>query len=330
MKLLNEVNDLRTEDIACRYRPGVDISYSSPSCSGRRESVSSIKTDSSLKTDQGPFSLDTETEMNVALLFIDVSGFTSSMDRFSAYGFAGMECFWRIINSFFGSLLREICNRGGDVECFAGDAMLITFRPSVIVDSPICQAIRASALQKLCGYEIKDDGGLEAFLPGLSSPNWAAMLASLLVVDSATSILRASPYEISNVKIGKHKSPLSIHLTLHGGTGTGTCMFNNFTAVQGSLIDKKAWFFPFGLAIIDMTNAHHESNSGEVILSSNMIKQIFPSSQCIEGGACADRWAESGWMKKREDGTFLLCSNDDDLALPPPPFGWYPKRRLFP
>ncbi len=315
VKLLNEVKNGQAEG------SGYSVGSSEASSSSVLSSVHHESLSLSTKACHGPFSLDTETEMNVSLLFIDMSGFTSSMERFSAYGFAGIESFWRIVNSFFGSLLREICNRGGDVECFAGDAMLIAFRPSIIVDSPICQAIRASALQKQCGYGIQEQDGLEAFLPDLSRPNWAAVLASLLVVDAAASILRASPYEISNVKIGKQKSPLSIHLALHGGIGTGTCMFNKFVASQGSSFRKKSWFFPFGLAIFDMTNAHHWSKSGEVILTSNVIKQMFPSSQSIEGSACRDRWVESGWMKKREDGTFLLYSNDGALALPPPLLG---------
>ncbi len=41
----------------------------------------------------GPFSLEAQTEMNVSLLFVDMSGFTGAMERFSAYGFAGIECF---------------------------------------------------------------------------------------------------------------------------------------------------------------------------------------------------------------------------------------------
>ncbi len=269
--------------------------------------------------DCGPFSLEAQTEMNVSLLFVDMSGFTGAMERFSAYGFAGIECFWSIINKFFGGLLCEVFNRGGDVECFAGDAMLISFPSSTIVDSPICQAIHAAALQNMNGSELKD--GEEAYLPNLSSGvNWAGKLASMLAIDAAASILRAMPYECTGVRIGKRKVPLTIHLTVHGGIGTGTCMFNKFSVIQGSSVEKNGFFFPFGLAVVDMTKVHRMSKSGEVILSSNLLQQLFPSQHCDDGGG-GYGWAEAGWVKRREDETFMLYSDGSSHALPPPLLG---------
>ncbi len=265
----------------------------------------------------GPFVLKSHTETNVSLLFIDMSGFTAAMEQFSAYGFAGLECFWRIINQFFGGLLCEVFNRGGDVECFCGDAMLISFSASSVVDNPICQAIRLAAVQKQ--QDAKEKGNSEqACIPNLSKLNWVVKLASMLAVDTAAFILRAMPYDSTDVRIGRNKVPLTIHLTVHGGIGTGTCMFNTFSFVQDSTFEKYGFFFPFGLALVDMTNAHNMSKSGEVVLSSNFMQQLFPSQHSDD---CVQGWLENGWIKRMEDENFMLYSDGTSHAIPPPLLG---------
>ncbi|KAG5183675.1 hypothetical protein JKP88DRAFT_181669, partial [Tribonema minus] len=57
----------------------------------------------------------------------DVSGFTACMERFASHGPAGIEKFWTIINGYFNELLSYIRGTGGDVECFAGDALMVVY-----------------------------------------------------------------------------------------------------------------------------------------------------------------------------------------------------------
>ncbi len=101
------------------------------------------------------------------MLFLDISGFTGSMERFdnAAPNGRGIEKFWSMINSYYSSLLdiivryvkhQENClllllshvgtltfsfiilplsfRYGGDVECFAGDAMPVIFDAQQLYD----------------------------------------------------------------------------------------------------------------------------------------------------------------------------------------------------
>ncbi len=103
-----------------------------------------------------------------AVLFLDISGFTGSMERFdnAAPNGRGIEKFWSMINSYYASLLDIIVRYaakpgelllmiilpshvgtlifpftffplfryGGDVECFAGDAMPVIFDAQQLYD----------------------------------------------------------------------------------------------------------------------------------------------------------------------------------------------------
>lgn len=46
--------------------------------------------------------------MDAALLFIDISGFTASMERFAQQGSQGIEKFWKMFNAYFCDLLEVI------------------------------------------------------------------------------------------------------------------------------------------------------------------------------------------------------------------------------
>ncbi|CAM9421263.1 unnamed protein product, partial [Discosporangium mesarthrocarpum] len=65
--------------------------------------------------------------MDAAILFIDISGFTASMERFAQRGPQGIEKFWTMVNSYFCDLLNVIQRTGGDIDCFAGDAILVVY-----------------------------------------------------------------------------------------------------------------------------------------------------------------------------------------------------------
>lgn len=59
-----------------------------------------------------------------AVLFADVSGFTPLAERLAARGPVGAETLNQILNAYFGRLIDVIAEHGGEVEKFAGDALL--------------------------------------------------------------------------------------------------------------------------------------------------------------------------------------------------------------
>ncbi len=94
-----------------------------------------------------------------AVLFADISGFTSLAERLAATG-AGPEGLTRVLNGFFGKLVTRIHEFGGDVVKFAGDAVLATWSPDELGDlmAATREAVRcASDLQsRLHGFDAGD------------------------------------------------------------------------------------------------------------------------------------------------------------------------------
>jgi class 3 adenylate cyclase/tetratricopeptide (TPR) repeat protein len=62
--------------------------------------------------------------LSAALLFADISGFTTLTERLAQRGPAGVEELTRMLNVSFGQILDLIDAHGGDVVKFAGDALL--------------------------------------------------------------------------------------------------------------------------------------------------------------------------------------------------------------
>lgn len=68
--------------------------------------------------------------VKAALLMVDISGFTAlSEDARRRLGSEGVERFSLALSSFFAAMLEEIAGYRGDVDCFAGDAVLVAFYP---------------------------------------------------------------------------------------------------------------------------------------------------------------------------------------------------------
>ena len=65
---------------------------------------------------------------DAALLFADVSGFTALAARMAARGLGAAEELSAHLNACFGETLRLVHGYGGEVEKFAGDALLAVFR----------------------------------------------------------------------------------------------------------------------------------------------------------------------------------------------------------
>ena len=63
-------------------------------------------------------------ELQAAVLFADISGFTRLTERMAEKGPSGVEAIARILNEYFGQLIDIIHAYGGDVVKFAGDAVI--------------------------------------------------------------------------------------------------------------------------------------------------------------------------------------------------------------
>ena len=62
--------------------------------------------------------------LQAAVLFADVSGFTTLADRLALRGAAGAEELSRLLNDYFGQLLALVASHGGEPFKFAGDALM--------------------------------------------------------------------------------------------------------------------------------------------------------------------------------------------------------------
>ena len=86
-----------------------------------------------------------------AILFVDISGFTSLNERLAALGPAGPERVSHHINSYFTSLIRAVNDHGGDTLKFAGDALICMFGSPYTSQS--LEALTRSATQ--CALSIQ-------------------------------------------------------------------------------------------------------------------------------------------------------------------------------
>src|SRR6185503_10190210 len=68
-----------------------------------------------------------------AVLFADISGFTSLTEGLVERGPAGVENLARILNEYFGQLIDIVHEYGGDVVKFAGDAVIAVW--NIVSDS---------------------------------------------------------------------------------------------------------------------------------------------------------------------------------------------------
>src|SRR5437764_4887115 len=59
-----------------------------------------------------------------AVLFADISGFTSLTERLAEHGRSGVEELTAMLNDYFGQIIKVVTADGGDVVKFAGDALL--------------------------------------------------------------------------------------------------------------------------------------------------------------------------------------------------------------
>src|SRR5215211_4282862 len=74
-------------------------------------------------------------DLQAAILFADISGFTLLTERMAEKGPTGVETLARILNEYFGQLIDIIHDYGGDVVKFAGDAVIAVW-PIISATTP--------------------------------------------------------------------------------------------------------------------------------------------------------------------------------------------------
>jgi class 3 adenylate cyclase len=110
---------------------------------------------------------------DAAVLVLDVSGFTKLSEKYSRQGSKGAEAFTLNISSMFARMTTIIRNFHGDVDCFAGDAVLVLFETRTRRTAPrdstesacddlCCAALRAvncakEVHQQINGYQSRPD-----------------------------------------------------------------------------------------------------------------------------------------------------------------------------
>jgi class 3 adenylate cyclase/tetratricopeptide (TPR) repeat protein len=84
--------------------------------------------------DPSPIEAPVAEQMQAAVLFADISGFTLLTERLAERGPAGVETLARLLNEYFGQLIDIVHDYGGDVVKFAGDAVIAIW--NIVSDSP--------------------------------------------------------------------------------------------------------------------------------------------------------------------------------------------------
>lgn len=100
--------------------------------------------------------LPSSEESPCAVLFADISGFTSLTERLARKGAVGAEELTTALNSYFGRLIEIVCDFGGDVLKFAGDALLATFEDRAPGRELKDASIRAVAASLKIQREMRD------------------------------------------------------------------------------------------------------------------------------------------------------------------------------
>lgn len=96
--------------------------------------------------DPAPIESPVVEEMQAAILFADISGFTLLTEHMAERGPTGVESLARVLNEYFGQLIDIIHEYGGDVVKFAGDAVIAVWPimsdndPTTGLPAPISRA----------------------------------------------------------------------------------------------------------------------------------------------------------------------------------------------
>lgn len=100
--------------------------------------------------------LPSSEDASCAVLFADISGFTSLAERMADRGAVGAEELTGVLNRYFGQLIDIIDDFGGDVLKFAGDALLATFESGRHRPGLIDASLRAAAASVVIQQQMRE------------------------------------------------------------------------------------------------------------------------------------------------------------------------------
>ena len=106
--------------------------------------------------DEPEIPLPSSEDMSCAVLFADISGFTSLTERLAQKGAVGAEELTAALNRYFGELINIVTQFGGDVLKFAGDALLATFEDRVAHADLHDATARAAAASVVIQNQLRD------------------------------------------------------------------------------------------------------------------------------------------------------------------------------
>src|SRR5262245_61935258 len=112
-----------------------------------------------LASNPAPISAPIAESFPAAVLFADISGFTSLAERLARRGALGAEELTRLLNAYFGQLITLVAEHGGEVVKFAGDALLALWP---VADEPLEVATLRAAQCGLAMQRLPADGDAEA------------------------------------------------------------------------------------------------------------------------------------------------------------------------
>ncbi len=148
-----------------------------------------------------------------AILFADISGFTSLTERLAAHGASGSEELSAALNTYFDRLIELIASRGGDVVKMAGDALIALWSVSDAEGESLelatwratrCGLIAAESLQD---YEVAEGirlackvgigaGEVATMLVGGVRERWELLVAGDPLVQMGRAEHHARPGEV--------------------------------------------------------------------------------------------------------------------------------------
>ncbi len=93
----------------------------------------------------------------VAVLFVDISGFTALTEEFAAKGPSGAEDISAVLNKFYGQWINIIKSYGGDIIKFAGDGLLVIWQYNHLEKATLLAAQSAlEARKQLENFHVGD------------------------------------------------------------------------------------------------------------------------------------------------------------------------------
>ena len=198
-----------------------------------------------------------------AILFLDISGFTSLNEQLAQLGPRGPELVSKHINSYFTSLIEAVSEHGGDVLKFAGDALICLFADDDLVGTT-----------NLLHHDDNSN------TPTIYSSNQNKNSLSELILRAIQCALEIQ------TNLAKYQSNEGINLTLHIGIGAGSL----YALWTGGVDD--AWeFLVSGEPLSQLRTAVDNSESGQVVISNECLQLVKAE---IEGEPVENDF----WVKK--------------------------------